>query len=68
MSVLAADDRTHSFAGNGPGIWQRLAYAFSANFADHRKRGVPVDALRRTRRDIEHCRRLLRGGVRAGRA
>jgi hypothetical protein len=65
MSVLAADEVPHSFEGGmKPGFWRRLARALDASFANRSKRAMPIDALRRSRRDIERCRRLLRRDVR----
>ena len=65
MSVLAADELPRAFEGVvKPGFWQRLARALDASFANRSKRAMPVDALRRSRRDIERCRRLLRRDVR----
>jgi hypothetical protein len=65
MSVLAADELPHAFEGVVKrGFWQRLARALDASFANRSKRAMPVDALRRARRDIERCRRLLRRDVR----
>jgi hypothetical protein len=63
MSVFAADELPRTFEGVKPGFWRRLARALDASFANRSKRVMPVDALRRSRRDIERCRRLLRGGV-----
>ena len=66
MSVLAADELPPVFEGVvKPGFWQRLARALNASFANRCKRAIPVDVLRRSRRDIERCRRLLRRDVRA---
>ena len=60
MSVLVADERSRAFEGAAkPGFWQRLARALNASFANRSKRAMPVDALRRSRRGIERCRRLL---------
>lgn len=65
MSVLAADDLLRASDGVArPGFWQRLARALDASFANRTKRAMPVDAFRRSQRDIERCRRLLRSGVR----
>ena len=41
-----------------------LARVLDASFANRSKRAMPVDAFRRSRRDIERCRRLLRSGIR----
>ena len=65
MSVLAADELPPAFEGVvKPGFWQRLARALDASFANRSKRVMPVEELRRSRRDIERCRRLLRRDVR----
>jgi hypothetical protein len=65
MSVLAADELPRAFEGVvKSGFWQRLARALDASFANRSKRAMPADALRRSRRDIERCRRLLRRDVR----
>ena len=65
MSVLAAGELHHAFEGVlKPGFWRRLARALNASFANRSKRAIPIDALRRSRRDIERGRRLLRRDVR----
>ena len=65
MSVLAAHGMPHAFEGLvKPGFWRRLARALDASFANRSKRTMLTDALRRSRRDIERCRRLLRRDVR----
>jgi hypothetical protein len=65
VSVLAADELPHAFEGVvNPGFWRRLVRALDASFANRSKRAIPTDALRRSRRDIERCRRLLRRDVR----
>jgi hypothetical protein len=65
MSVFAVDDLPSAFEGAArPGFWQRLARALDASFANRSKRAMPVDAFRRSRRDIERCRRLMRSGLR----
>jgi hypothetical protein len=66
MSVLAADERPRAFEVTAKlGFWQRLARALDASIANRSKRAMPVAAFRRSRRDIERCRRLLRRDVRA---
>jgi hypothetical protein len=65
VSVLAADELSRAFEGVvKPGFWQRLARVLDTSFANRSKRAMPVDALRRSRRDIERCRRLLRRDLR----
>ena len=64
MSVLAADERPRAFEGAAkPGFWQWLARALDASFANRCKSAMPIATLRRSRRDIERCRRLLRRDV-----
>jgi hypothetical protein len=66
MSVFAVDDLPSAREGAArPGFWQRLARALDAGLANRSKRAMPADAFRRSRRDIERCRRLLRSSVRA---
>jgi hypothetical protein len=65
MSVLAAHEMPSAFEGvMKPGLWRRLARVLDASFANRSKRAMPIDALRRSRRDIERCRRLVRRDVR----
>ena len=65
MSVLAAHETLRAFEGvMKPGFWRRLARVLDASLANRSKRAMPIDALRRSRRDIERCRRLLRRDVR----
>ncbi len=46
-------------AANRSGLWRRLAQALDRHFADRSKRAVPAVTLRRSRYDIERCRRLM---------
>jgi hypothetical protein len=65
MSVFAVDDLPSGCERAAkPDFWQRLARALDASFTNRSRRAMPVDAFRRSRRDIERCRRLLRSGVR----
>jgi hypothetical protein len=65
MSVFAVHDLPSAFERAAkPGFWQVLARALDASFVNRSKRVVSIDALRRSRRDVERCRRLLRTGVR----
>jgi hypothetical protein len=65
MSVFAVHDLPSAFErAPKPGFWQVLARVLDASFVNRSKRAVPIDALRRSRRDVERCRRLLRTGVR----
>jgi hypothetical protein len=65
MSVFTVGDLPSACEGAAKtGFWQRLARALDASFANRSKRAMPVEAFRRSRRDIERCRRLMRSGVR----
>ena len=65
MRVFAVDDLTSAFEDAARrGFWRRLARALDAGLASRARRAIPVDALRRSRRDIDRCRRLMRSGVR----
>jgi hypothetical protein len=65
MSVFAVDDLPSTCEGAAKtGFWQRLTRALDASFANRSKRAMPVEAFRRSRRDIERCRRLMRSSVR----
>ena len=65
MSVFAVHDLPSAFeCAPRPGFWQLLGRVLDASFVNRSKRAVPIDALRRSRRDVERCRRLLRTGVR----
>jgi hypothetical protein len=44
------------------GFWQRLARMFDDYLVDRAKRTVPAAAFRRSRREIERCRRLMLKG------
>ena len=46
-------------AANRSDLWHRLAQALDRHFADRSKRAVPTVTLRRSRYDIERCRRLM---------
>jgi hypothetical protein len=51
MSVVPVD---------GPyGFWRRLADVLDARFAGRSQRVVPEAALRRSRREVARCRRLM---------
>jgi hypothetical protein len=64
MRVMPAD----GFAGavNGAvtphGFWQRLARMLDDYLVDRAKGTVPAAAFRRSRHEIERCRRLMRKG------
>jgi hypothetical protein len=41
------------------GFWQKLAQALDAYFVDRSRRAVPATTLRRSKHDIDRCRRLM---------
>jgi hypothetical protein len=45
------------------GFWQRLAQALDAYFVDRTRRAVPNATFRRSRHEIERCRRLMLEGA-----
>lgn len=61
MSVIAVE--TGAGAPNGaakpPGFWQRLAQALDWLVIYRIRREVSASALRRSRHEVERCRRLL---------
>jgi hypothetical protein len=61
MSVIPVDESpgTTSSAAKREGFWQRLMLALDQHFVDRAKRAVPAVTLRRTKRDIDRCRRLM---------
>jgi hypothetical protein len=42
-----------------PGLWRKLAQAFDGYLAERTKQTVPEVTLRRSKREIDHCRRLM---------
>jgi len=61
MSVLPAAEKPGAVAGatKPKGFWQRFAEALDAYLADRSRRVVPAVALRRSKHDIDRCRRLM---------
>jgi hypothetical protein len=61
MSVLPAIERPSAVNGAAKpeGFWQRIAQALDAYFVDRSRRAVPAAALRRSKHDIDRCRRLM---------
>ena len=61
MSVVAIDSRpgARNGAANRNGFWRRLAEALDRHFADRSARVMPATALRRSKYDIDRCRRLM---------
>jgi hypothetical protein len=65
MSVIPVDEPsgTVSGAAKREGFWHRLMLALDQHFVDRAMGAVPAATLRRSKRDIDHCRRLIRGGA-----
>ena len=60
MSVVSADQLpTASTVAQPLQFWQRLAQALDEHFAERSKRAVPAIILRRSRRELARCRRLV---------
>jgi hypothetical protein len=60
MSVILVDDPPNTAAAAKPDrFWQRFAQALDACFVDRSRRAVPAAALRRSKLDIDRCRRLM---------
>ncbi len=59
MSVVSIDEPPSAMAPKRESFWHRLALALDEHFADRSKRAVPATTLRRSRHDIDRCRRLL---------
>jgi hypothetical protein len=61
MSVIAFDEPPG--AGNGAAkrgsFWQRLAQAIDEYCVDRTRRAIPETTLRRSRHEINRCRRLM---------
>jgi len=60
MSVVSADQLpTANTVAQPLRFWQRLAQALDEHFAERSKRAVPAIILRRSRRELARCRRLV---------
>ncbi len=61
MSVIPVDEPPGATNGAAKprGFWQRLAQALDEYFVDRTKRAVPEITLRRSKHDINRCRRLM---------
>jgi hypothetical protein len=44
-------------------FWQRLAQTFDDYLAERTKRAIPEFTLRRSKREIDRCRRLMHAGA-----
>jgi hypothetical protein len=49
-----------SITRTAPGFWSRLVQAFDDYLAERTKRTFPEVTLRRSKREIDRCRRLMR--------
>lgn len=56
MSVIPVDQPRPASRG---GFWQSLAQALDRYFVDRSRRAVPASTVRRSKHDIERCRRLM---------
>ncbi len=61
MRVAPADKPPGAASGAAKprGFWQRLAQALDAYFVDRTRRAVPDATFRRSRHEIDRCRRLM---------
>jgi hypothetical protein len=60
MSAVSADQLpTASTVAQPLRLWQRLAQTLDEHFAERSKRAVPAIILRRSRRELARCRRLV---------
>ncbi len=60
MSVVPVDEPPGVAATKRVGFWHRLAQTLDEHFAARSKRAVPAATLRRSKHDIDRCRRLMR--------
>ena len=62
MSVVPVGESpaVASTATKREGFWHRLAQALDRHFVDRSKRAVPPVMVRRSKHDIDRCRRLMR--------
>jgi hypothetical protein len=58
MSVVPVDELP-----GGAGFWPRLAQALDTYLVGRSRRVVPAAALRRSKHDINRCRRLMHRGA-----
>ena len=49
-----------SIATKREGFWNRLAQALDRHFSDRSKRAIPPVMVRRSKHDIDRCRRMMR--------
>lgn len=65
MSVIPVDEPPGAAdrALKPPGFWRRLAQALDQLFVDRTRRAVPEHTLRRSRQELQRCRRLMLKGA-----
>jgi hypothetical protein len=65
MSVIPVEEPpgAASCKATSLGFWQSLARALDEFFAYRTRRAVPEVALRRSKHEVERCRRLMLKGV-----
>jgi hypothetical protein len=49
-----------SIATKREGFWNRLAQALDRHFSDRSKRAIPPLMVRRSKHDMDRCRRMMR--------
>ena len=61
MSAIPVNEAPEAVAAQArpAGFWQHLVRALDRYFVDRTKRAVPAVTLRRSKREIDRCRRLL---------
>ena len=60
MSVVPVDEPPGVTAAKRGRFWRWLAQTLDQHFAARSKRAVPAAILRRSKHDIDRCRRLMR--------
>lgn len=62
MSVVPAGEpaAAASIATKREGFWNRLALALDRHFSDRSQRAIPPIMVRRSKHDINRCRRMMR--------
>jgi hypothetical protein len=58
-SPTHAESHPASTAPTAPGFWWKLVQAFDDYLVERTKQTVPEVTLRRSKREIDHCRRLM---------
>ena len=60
MSVVPVEEPPGVRAAKRESFWHRLGRALDRHLADRSRREVPAATLRRSKHDIDRCRRLMR--------